>query len=161
MTVYSENNVPILYRGPGERIGLSEEVNKIVTRAHEAAQQALEQAAHAVAVAGDPDSDAYAEARDAQAAVIAEHLLIGEAVVIHNKDEDQADFTVTSIGASDLQEALTEAIGGFDRGHIGDAESSADHIFTPDWVASTHKGLASALADYYSCQVIDLTEVVL
>lgn len=160
MTIYSENAVPILFRGPGQKIGLSEKANKVVEDAHAAAQEALEQASLAVAAAGDPDSEEYAAARDAQAAVIAEHLLIGEAVVIHNKDDSQADFTVTSIGASDLQEALTEAIGGFDLSHIGEAGVTQDHIFTPDWVASTHAQLAASLADYYSCEVRDLSEVV-
>ncbi|MFL5845276.1 MAG: hypothetical protein ACJ762_11320 [Solirubrobacteraceae bacterium] len=137
MTIYSENGVPILFQLPGQMLGLSEKAWKAVEAAHAAAQE----------VAGDPEA-------------LAEHLLIGEAVVIHNKDASKGDFTVTSIGASDLREALQEAIGGFDLAHIGERDVSSDAQLTPDWVASTHEELARLLADYYSCEVRDLSEVV-
>lgn len=160
MTIYDERNVPILFRGPGERIGFSAEMYEIVQKAHEAAQQALEEASKAVHAASRyPDSEAYAEAREHQAAVIEEHLLIGDAVVIDNPDTDKAPYTLTSIGASDLKEAVQDSIGGFDLGHIGEDGVTQDHIFTPEYVASTNRLLAEALADYYSCQIRELNEV--
>jgi hypothetical protein len=93
VSVYDENGVPVVYRGPDQRIGLSAPLDH------------------------DPDE-----------------ILIGESVVIHCKR---------------LRDTAEEAPVTFSIG----AEN------TPDWVASTHDGLAQALADYYSCQVRDIAEV--
>lgn len=160
MTVYSPNRVPILYV-PGEKLTLTQEVWERLEREHADAQLALEQAAKDVhAASGDVESDEYADARDAQAAVIAEHLLIGHSVVLDNPDETQADFTFSGIGASDIKEAATEVIGGFDRGHVGEVgQEGFDHILTPKWVASTHEFLAEVLANYYGCEVRPMNEV--
>lgn len=138
MTIYSENAVPVLFRGPNQRIGLSEEGFAAISRAHEAYLKAADN--------GDD---------------LSKHLLTAEAVVLDNPDTDDngVDYTVVSIGGSDLQEALTEVIGAFDLSHIGNPGESSDHIHTPTWVASTHKELAKHLADYYSCEVREISEV--
>jgi hypothetical protein len=141
-------------------VGLSLEMYEYVESEHKEAQEALRRASLKVASAGDdPESEEYAVARDEQAAVIERYLLIGEAIVIDNPDPQRADYTGHSIGASDLKEALQDAIGGYDRSHIGEDGVSSDQEFTPQWVASTHEDLAKALADYYSCKVIPLSEV--
>lgn len=160
MTIYSENNVPVLFRGNGQRVGLSQKMWDTVDRAHQSAVEDLRKAAIEVdRWKGEPDGEEYAAAREAQAAAIDKHLLIGESVLIDNPDDAKGDYTYSSCGASDLQEALQEAIGGFDLAHIGDEGVSSDIDLTPKWVASTHKQLAEALADYYSCEVRDLNEV--
>jgi hypothetical protein len=64
-----------------------------------------------------------------------------------------------SIGAENLDEALKSCIGAFDVQHLDPPGVSSDAEHTPDWVASTHKGLADALADYYSCKVRGIAEV--
>lgn len=157
MTVYDENNVPVLEREPGSKLGLSRDGVKLVASKHEAAQKALGSAASAVAA--DPSDD---DAREALSAVQAKHYLLGESVVVHNKAPaggGEPSYTHFVIGASTLDEALKEVIGGFDSGHLGAADESIDHVHGPDWVASTHKEFARLLADYYSCEVRDLAEV--
>lgn len=87
--------------------------------------------------------------------------LLGEVVLIHNKapvNGGDPGFTSIGIGASNLDEAVKDAIGSFDA-HVGDPDQSSDHLHRPDWVASTHKDLAKALADYYSCEVRPIAEV--
>jgi hypothetical protein len=143
MTIYDANNVPVL-RVPGQKLGLSDEAHSAVEKAHNAAQKAIEDA-------GD---------REQLTAAYDKHYLLGEFVLIHNKDmlgTGEEGRTPISIGASTLDEALKECIGVFDA-HVGPENQSADHLHTPDWVASTHKPLARALADYYSCEVRDLSE---
>jgi hypothetical protein len=121
VSVYDENGVPVVYRGPDQRIGLAEPLEH------------------------DPDE-----------------LLLGESVVIHCKalpgtgDEGIVTF---SIGAENLDEALKSCIGAFDVHHLDPPGVSSDADHTPDWVASTHQGLAALLADYYSCQARDIAEV--
>jgi hypothetical protein len=121
VSVYDENGVPVVYRGPDQRIGLSAPLDH------------------------DPDE-----------------ILLGESVVIHCKalpgtgEEGAVTF---SIGAENLDEALKSCIGAFDVHHLDPPGESSDAEHTPDWVASTHDGLAKALADYYSCQVRDIAEV--
>jgi hypothetical protein len=39
------------------------------------------------------------------------------------------------------------------------ADESSDHHHPPDWVASTHKQLGEHLADYYSCDLMPIAEV--
>lgn len=170
MTIYDERNVVVLFRGPGQRIGLSQDMFEFVEDAHKRAQKALSDAAGAVGAAGsDPDSPEYAAARDAQSEVFAEHSLLGETFVIDNPDTDRAPYTFGAVGGSDLKEALQEAIGGFDLSHVGDPRLpedggeqgvSSDASLTPQWVASTDKRLAAALADYYSCEIRNIAEVV-
>lgn len=142
MTIYSENAVPILFRGDNQTIGLSAKANAEVEKAAAAALAAVE----------DGGSDA-----------LAEHLLVGEAVVLHNPDaapDAPVRYVSFSIGGSSLQEALTEVIGAFDQSHVGDAGvAMQDHLHKPEWVASTHERLAALLADYYSAQVRDISEV--
>jgi hypothetical protein len=65
----------------------------------------------------------------------------------------------SGIGASNLDEALKVVISGFDLGHLDPRGESSDAQHTPDWVASTHDGLATALADYYSCEKRNIAEV--
>ena len=132
MTIYDENNVPVL-TGSGGRLGLSPEKLKRVESKKQAALKA------------EPDDLRKLE-------------LTGESVVIHNADPSGPPFTSVVIGGSDFHQALTEAIGAHDA-HLGDPDSSQDHVYPPDWVASTHKELAEALADYYSCEVRDIAEV--
>jgi hypothetical protein len=121
VSVYDENGVPVVYRGPDQRIGLSAPLDH------------------------DPDE-----------------ILIGESVVIHCKrvrgTDEEAPVTF-AIGAENLDEALKSVIGAFDVDHLDPPGESSDAEHTPDWVASTHDGLAQALADYYSCQVRDIAEV--
>lgn len=130
MTVYNENNVPILFLGEGRKLGLSDAGSKAVEKAKKAAL----------------DSDSP-------------KLLLGESVLIHNADPDGPAFTSLSVGASDLHQAVTECIGAHDA-HLGAPDQSQDHLFPPEWVASTHKELAQHLADYYSCEVRDIAEVI-
>jgi hypothetical protein len=122
MTVYDERGVPVVYRGEGQSIGLS---------------QPLE---------FDPSES-----------------LNGESVLIHCKAlsvaPDEEGRYACGIGASNLDEALKDVIGGFDQQHLHPAGESSDALHTPDWVASTHDGLATALADYYSCEKRDIAEV--
>jgi hypothetical protein len=121
VSVYDENGVPVVYRGPDQRIGLAKPLKH------------------------DPDD-----------------LLLGESVVIHCKQlagtEEEGSVTF-SIGAENLDEALKSCIGAFDVHHLNPPGVSSDADHTPDWVASTHKALAGALADYYSCQARDIAEV--
>lgn len=159
MTIYSENNVPVLFRGNDQRIGLSSATWDTLEAAHKAAQDALQKASQAVAAAGDPDSPEYDKARTAQAKVIDEHLLIGDSVLIDNPDDQRGDYTYVSIGASDLLEAVQEAVASYDLSHVGEQGVTSDNEFTPAWVASTDEELAAALGDYYSCEVRDLNEV--
>ena len=92
-----------------------------------------------------------------------DELLLGESVVIHCKHlngTDGEEGSVTfSIGAENLDEALKSVIGAFDMSHLHPAGQSSDAEHTPDWVASTHPALAKALADYYSCSNLDISEV--
>jgi hypothetical protein len=122
LTVYDERNVPVVYRGEGQPLGLS---------------QPLE---------FDPDES-----------------LQGESVVIHCKAlavaPDEEGRYASGIGASNLDEALKDVISGFDLGHLDPRGESSDAQHTPDWVASTHDGLATALADYYSCEKRNIAEV--
>jgi hypothetical protein len=122
LTVYDENGVPVVYRGDGQRIGLS---------------QPLE---------FDPDES-----------------LSHESVVIHCKAlaaaADERGRVSLGIGAENLDEALKSCIGAFDWYHLHPSGESSDAQHTPDWVASTHDGLATALADYYSCEKRDIAEV--
>jgi hypothetical protein len=121
VSVYDENGVPIIYRGPDQRIGLSEPLE------HD------------------------------------DELLLGESVVIHCKSLRGTGETGTvtfSIGAENLDEAVKSCIGAFDVHHLDPPGVSSDSEHTPDWVASTHDGLASALADYYSCQTRGIAEVI-
>lgn len=121
MSIYDENGVPVVYRGPDQAIGLSKPLKH------------------------DPDES-----------------LLGEAAVIHCKqmagsgEEGQVTF---SIGAENLDEALKSCIGAFDVHHLDPPGESSDAKHTPDWVASTNRDLAKALADYYSCQTRNLDEV--
>jgi hypothetical protein len=121
VSVYDENGVPVVYRGPNERIGLSEPLEH------------------------DPDE-----------------LLLGESVVIHCKrlrGTGETGIVTFSIGAENLDEALKSCIGAFDVHHLDPPGVSSDAEHTPDWVASTHHRLGDALADYYSCHVLDIAEV--
>jgi hypothetical protein len=139
VTVYDERGVPILFRGAGVPIGLSEPQYKVAEK-------------HRAAALGSIESDDEDEQPE---------LLIGHVVAIDNRDPNrEAPFTPIVIGGSDFDQALKECIGGFDVSHIGDPGVSSDAEHTPQWVASTHEGLATALADYYSCKVIPITEVV-
>jgi uncharacterized membrane protein len=122
VSVYDENGVPVVYRGPDQRIGLSGPLEH------------------------DPGE-----------------LLLGEAVVIHCKrlrGSGETGTVTLSIGAENLDEALKSCIGAFDVHHLDPPGVSSDAEYTPDWVASTHQGLAALLADYYSCQARDIAEVV-
>jgi hypothetical protein len=120
VSVYDENGVPIVYRGPDQAIGLSEPL------VHDDA------------------------------------LLLGESVVIHCASlavsPGEAGHVSYGIGAENLDEALKTVIGAFDIQHLDPPGESSDTQYPPDWVASTHAGLASALADYYSCPAIDIAE---
>lgn len=121
MSVYDENGVPVVYRGPDQRIGLSKPLK------HDA-----------------------------------DELLLGESVVIHCKrlrGTGEDGLVTFSIGAENLDEALKSCIGAFDVHHLDPPGTSSDAEYTPDWVSSTHGGLADALADYYSCQARDIAEV--
>lgn len=141
MTIYDENAVPILFRGPDQKIGISEEGRAAVEKAQASAQRAIE----------SDGVDAYDK-----------HLLLGEAVVIHCKKlrgSEQEGKVTLSIGASTLDEALKECIAAFDLGHLHPADESSDQHFPPDWVASTHKDLGSHLADYFSCDLLPIAEV--
>lgn len=89
--------------------------------------------------------------------------LLGESVVIHCKalttaPQEQGRVSI-SIGGENLDEALKSCIGAFDWYHLYPSGSSSDALHTPDWVASTNDALASALADYYSCEKRDIAEV--
>jgi hypothetical protein len=92
----------------------------------------------------------------------AHELLLGESVVVHckrlNGTNEEGSVTF-SIGAENLDEALKSVIGAFDVHHLDPAGQSSDAEYTPEWVASTHQGLAKALADYYSCDNLDIAEV--
>lgn len=141
MTIYDENAVPILFRGPDQKIGISEEGNAAVERAKASAQKAIEQ----------NGTDAYAK-----------HLLLGESVVIHCpklRGSEEAGKVSLSVGASTLDEALKECIAAFDLAHLHPVDESSDHHYPPDWVASTHKELGKHLADYYSCDLLPIAEV--
>lgn len=141
MTIYDENAVPILYRGPDQKIGMSEDGATAAEKAQSSAQRAIE--------ADGPD--AYSK-----------HLLLGESVVIHCKKlrgSQQEGNVALSIGASTLDEALKECIAAFDLGHLHPADESSDQHYPPDWVASTHKELGKHLADYYSCDLLPIAEV--
>jgi hypothetical protein len=122
MSVYNENGVPVVYRGPDQRIGLSDPLEH------------------------DPDE-----------------LLLGESVVIHCKSlsvaPEEEGIATFGIGAENLDEALKSCIGAFDLSHLHPRDESSDAQHTPDWVASTHAGLAAALADYYSCEARGIAEV--
>lgn len=121
MSVYDENGVPVVYRGPNQKIGLSKQLKH------------------------DPDE-----------------LLLGESVVIHCKrlrGTNENGSVTFSIGAENLDEALKSVIGAFDVHHLEPAGQSSDAEHPPDWVASTHKELGKALADYYSCDLLDIAEV--
>jgi hypothetical protein len=89
--------------------------------------------------------------------------LVGESVVIHCKAlavaPDEQGRVSVGIGGENLDEALKSCIGAFDWYHLHPVGSSSDDQHTPDWVASTHDGLATALADYYSCEKRDIAEV--
>lgn len=135
MTAYDPNGVPILFLGEGRKIGISEAGSKALAKAHGSALKAAE---------SDGDGP---------------KLLIGESVIVHNADPDGPPWTSIVIGASTLDEAVKEVIGAHDT-HLGDPEQSQDHIHPPEWVASTHAELAKHLADYYSCDVRKLTELV-
>lgn len=140
MTIYDENGVPTLYRGPDQKVGLSEDGRDTVDKAKDRALRA----------AGKADADT------------GKHLLLGESVVIHCKQlagTSETGAVTFSIGAENLDEALKSCIGAFDVHHLDPPGVSSDADHTPDWVASTHKGLAGALADYYSCQARDIAEV--
>jgi hypothetical protein len=121
VSVYSENGVPVVYRGADQKIGLSKPLKQ------------------------DPDE-----------------LLLGESVVVHckrlNGTSEEGSVTF-SIGAENLDEALKSVIGALDITHLDPAGQSSDAEYPPDWVASTHAGLATALADYYSCDNINIAEV--
>jgi hypothetical protein len=83
--------------------------------------------------------------------------------VIHCKalavaPDEQGSVSV-NIGAENLDEALKSCIGAFDLGHLHPAGLSSDAQYAPDWVASTNDALATALADYYSCEQRDIAEV--
>lgn len=175
MTIYDENSVPILFRGEGQRLGLSQAGHDEVVAAHEAAQEAFVRAAEAQAEL-TPDELADPDVPDPVAEAHAEHSLIAESVLIHNPapvtaivtgpdgetivGADAPRYTPHSVGASDLDEALKEVIGAHDLEHVGPAGVPSDHLYPPDWVASTHEGLARLLADYYGCEVRELSEVV-
>lgn len=138
MTIYNEQLVPILFRGDNEVIGLSSDANDTVVQAHEAYIAAAE--------SGDPEA-------------LAEHLLIADSVIVHNADPSiEADWTPFSVGASDIQEAMTEVISAYDVHHTS-GDTGADHLFKPEWVASTNPELARLLADYYSAEVREISEV--
>jgi hypothetical protein len=104
VSVYDENGVPIVYRGPDQRIGLSEPL------------------------------------------VHDDELLLGESVVIHCKSlavaPGEEGHVSYGIGAENLDEALKSVIGAFDIQHLHPPGESSDAEHTPDWVASTHAGLA-------------------
>jgi hypothetical protein len=71
------------------------------------------------------------------------------------RDPDQR-----SVGAETLDEALKTIIKSVDLAHIHPRDESSDHLHTPTWVASTHAQLGELLADYYSCELRDLSEVI-
>lgn len=188
MTVYNENNVPILYLGPDQKLGLSEEGYAELKSARDAAHDALYAASEAVRATGrklqdalgvpvgsgetaqadydaavEAASAAYHDALEAQGAAEAEHLLAGHSVVIHNKaprgGTDQESKTLVGIGASDVDEAIKEAISAFDLAHLGTPDQTSDTEYPPDWVASSHPLLGKLLGDYYNCDVRNLSEV--
>jgi hypothetical protein len=145
MAIYTENDVPLLSHK------LSASSMEFIDGKHEKAQAALEK----------KGPDAYQK-----------ELLLGEGVIVHNKapvgggvrvedgqaqvlEPDVPDRTFFSIGASTLQEALTEVIGAYDRIHL----QTQDNLDPPDWVASTHEDLANLLAEYYGCEVRPISEV--
>jgi hypothetical protein len=141
MTIYNENAVPILFRGPDQKIGLSPEANATVEKAQSAALKAIE----------SNGTDAYDK-----------HYLTGESVVIHCQQlspSEEAGKVFVSVGAETLDEALKSIIAAYDLAHLHPAQESSDHLSPPDWVASTHKQLGELLADYYSCANLPIDEV--
>jgi hypothetical protein len=150
MTIYDERNVPVLYRGPGQRIGLSAEQHESLTETHVQAQRALE------SVAADDSAE--------QEAANADHLLTGHVVVMHvpalaNTDGATAGRMTAVVGASDYDEALKEVIAAFDLAHLHPRNESSDHLYPPEWVASTDSRLAEVLADYYSCEQREIGDI--
>lgn len=132
MTIYNENSgVPVLYRGDGEKIGLSDEGRKTLEAA-------------------------------------SDEMLLGHSVVIELPNTAGSDFpdgagpgkVSVVIGAENLDEALKSVISSVDHAHIHPRGESSDHNFTPTVVASTHGDLGRLLADYYSCEHRDLSEVI-
>lgn len=189
MTIYNDNNVPVLYV-PDQKLGLSEEGwnefkafrdagREALYAASDNVQDALRALTRARSTAAADGSEenqsrlkaaqeAYDAARESQAEAESKYFFMGHSVVIHNKAplgpdgqplEGGVEQTHTGIGASDLDEAMKETIGGFDLSHVGLVGQSSDGEFTPDWVASTHPLLGKLLADYYDCELRDLAEV--
>jgi hypothetical protein len=182
MTLYTNTDVPILYV-PDQPVGLSEEGYNEFKAARDEGRDALYRASDTVRSASaalqraqaaqeaDSEDEAASEglreaqeafdaARAAQIEVEHKYLLIGHSVLIHNKDPRVGpEWTPVGIGASDLDEAIKEAIGAFDLGHIGEVGVSSDVEFKPDWVASSHPLLGKLLADYYDCEQRELAEV--
>jgi hypothetical protein len=151
MTIYDERAVPVLYRGPNQRIGLSAERHEALMDVHDTAQRAL--------------AAAPAEDSEAQVAANNEHNLTGHMVVMHvpalaNANGTEAGKMIAVIGASDLDEAVKESIATFDLAHLHPRDESSDHIYPPEWVASTDERLAATLADYYSCAQREIGDVV-
>jgi hypothetical protein len=148
MTIYDENGgVPVLFRGENQPIGLSHESHLAVVDAHETAQAAIE----------NQGTAAYDQ-----------HYLTGHSVVVQIPNGAGNDFpdgagearVNISVGAETLDEALKSIIASVDLAHIHPRNESSDHLHTPTWVASTHAQLGELLADYYSCELRDLSEVI-
>lgn len=145
MTVYDENAVPVLYRGPDQTLGMSEAGTAALDKAKAAALKAFEDASTPEEIQAAQDK----------------HYLLAHVAIVHNSDSSDArPFASFNIGGSTLDEAVKEVIAAFDTSHVGPQDESADHRFPPDWVASTHKDLARHLADYYGCEVREMAEVI-
>lgn len=146
MTMYDEKAVPVLYRGPGQKIGLSEEAHDTVEKAKASAQRAID----------DKGVEAYDK-----------HYLTGHSVIVDYPNGAGSQFPdgagggrfVANVGAETLDEALKSVISAVDLSHIHPRDESSDHLYPPNWVASTHKQLGELLADYYSCDLRDMSEV--
>jgi hypothetical protein len=128
-------------------IGLSHESHLAVVDAQETAQKAIE----------NQGTAAYDQ-----------HYLLGHTVVIQIPNGAGNDFPDgagetrinASVGAETLDEALKSIIKSVDLAHTHPRDESSDHLHTPTWVASTHAQLGELLADYYSCELRDLSEVI-
>ena len=133
MSTYNENGVPVLFLGDGQKIGLSEDGHKSLTKTRDAALKAADKA-----------DGSYLD-----------HLLIGESVTIHCphlRGSGEEGSVRIQIGAETLDEAVKSCIGLYDLQHSEPLNQSSDHLHPPEWVSSTHPKLAEHLADYWSIE---------
>jgi hypothetical protein len=147
VTIYNSRDVPLLSLGTDSREALAE--NKL------AAVAAWE------AATGDAEP--------------IEELRTGARVWVENRapkgSPDKPDVTSFVIGGADLDEAVKDVIGAFDRFHV----EGGDELNPPRWVASTDPEIAQLLAEHWShdpadplsvspaghgCSVVDVSEVV-